>query len=339
MNAKTGITASSINELSGGNNHTPHRRTPKSLSVDMQDIFRRELLEKAKVHHEIKWKNALENNRLKSLHNKNKTTQEEFKGQTDMHALHQAYKNRRVQTHETHSTFNSTTSGSGAKYSFVHRPNEFGSKIHALPLDYLLTQQSDDNDPMNKYRHIHTEENRSSFIDLLDPQKPTSKNAIQPELLEADMIIAEEKRSRLEKRPTPVNYPSLQKPRFRNCFNIRIPPIFRKLRVVKPDFFCLPRKLLNDDMPPFPDEESIEYEYLDVGSFAEPKEVIQEVDEEDESPMLNKTSKRHFESFVNEECKQETKLFEPGSMIINAGEFGTFQPRCNFQSEGTEGDE
>ena len=160
----------------------------------------------------------------------------------------------------------------------------------------LLKLQGEDRDlDSDQDLDDHSEYCISELLNLLRNQK-----------LNNELIASELSTLETEERETcvqeiihnPLCYTTHIKKIVYNCSLLRRNSLeFVKFWVSKPDFFYLPRKLLNDDMIPYPNEDSIEYEYLELGSSRdrnELREVIQEAEAEEEESSLPNSSKAFF---------------------------------------------
>ena len=297
-------------------------RSLKSFSVDLRGNSTYQSQNMVINEHKPKYNAHGNMGSVKAHTPRIKNTFEEFKEQTDMHALHQAYRNLRVHTHESHSTFNSTASGSGATFL---KPLESGGVRSQF--DCLMTQQSDDNASVSK--NVQGEYSNSYLAEFFSTKRHHKSNILFTYGDISTLETEEQEYYVPEPKHDPTKYITHKKPRLDNNNELSsLGPEFRKLKVCKPEFFYLPRKLLNDDRVPELDEDSMEYSYLDLGSYgdrSEPKEIIHEVDEEEESGIQNKTSllfrtSKRTENYKELRQEQEGEDAE-SSVIIKQGDF------------------
>ena len=127
--------------------------------------------------------------------------------------------------------------------------------------------------------------------------KNTNQQALQEEILQRDVIVCfNVQSSQKQILPTIHTEFSTLETEEREVVFLDIDlscSFLRKIHVCKPEFFFLPLKLLNDDMMPDLEEDSIEYEYLDLNSCSPgnaSRDIILEVDEEEESGFQIKLS-------------------------------------------------
>ena len=276
-----------------------YRRSPKSYSVDMNSYNhlatkfspyygRNTYQKKASNDDPVYTKQNIDSFKGSFLQGN--------KGSTGFHAMKQAYRNLRSNAMETRSTMNSTASGSNQRWSLLYKSGGINSKVldtqtDAESVSYKTLVDEKLGSPMQKISSVarysgspEAARNRRSNIQNYSASLTSLKLVDTSLTSDIDECLAKGAVHDVS------SYYTKQKPKLQNTSGFKgLPLVFRKLAVCKPDFRQLFRKYVEDDFPPYPsDDENVQYEYLDVGSFrdlGEPKEVIQEVDEEDESPL------------------------------------------------------
>lgn len=311
-----------------------HRRSPKSMSLDLETDSLKRPRASIQQNFQIPWKNHTNDNSQvsKSCTLKPGTASESLKMHTDMHMLHRVYQTLRKGTAGSGSRFNSAVTGSSAKQSSLHKRSD---SVRRTQCDCQSTHHSDGISSIHKIRGLSGEYSQNFEVESFEQ---ISQCLIADQsFFERETVVAEEYLDHThEFMHNPAEYVTWQKPALNNRsdWRLSIHPTFPKLVVEAPEFFCVPRKLLNDDMIPYNEEELMEFEYLDLGSYAdrvEPKEVIQEVDEDayNESPLIKKplkSSRISTNSFFKE---QQEIIHATGSVVIvNDDESGAFDPSC-----------